>query len=47
MYPEAIVNPMKVELTDSGFNQLLNSDFFQNHLLHCDFHIKIKDANLA
>mgnify|MGYP000164759728 CR=1 FL=1 len=26
MYPEAIVNPMKVELTDSGFNQLLNSD---------------------
>ena len=26
MYPEAIVNPMKVELTDSGFNQLLNSE---------------------
>lgn len=26
MYPEAIVNPMKAELTTAGFTELLNSD---------------------
>lgn len=30
MYPEAIVNPMKAELTTAGFKELLNSEDVEN-----------------
>jgi putative YphP/YqiW family bacilliredoxin len=33
MYPEEIVKPMKLELTDSGFSELTSSDDVKSYVL--------------